>query len=102
MLDEVGIAIAIVVGNVFADPGRKMRRRVVGLRSLQLRDYKAVVFLFELVNLPGVAVLPNTKARLFDERLPAKMVEDLVRILDRNRIFKFGSLEFIVIAPAAT
>ena len=30
------------------------------------------------------------------------MVEDLVRILDRNRIFKFGSLESIVIAPAAT
>ena len=27
------------------------------------------------------------------------MVEDLVRILDRNRIFKFGSLESIVIAP---
>lgn len=30
------------------------------------------------------------------------MVEDLVRIFDRNRIFKFSSLEPIAIAPAAS
>src|SRR5215471_14497697 len=99
MLNEVCVVIAIVVGNFFADPERKMRRQAVALRSLQLRDYQSVVFLFELVNLPGVAVLRNTKAGLFDERLTAKMVEDLVRILDRNRIFKFGSLESMI-APA--
>jgi len=52
-----------------------------------------------VVNFPGVAVLRNTKAGLLDERLTAKIVEDLVRIRDRNRIFKFGSLESIVIAP---
>ena len=42
------------------------------------------------------------KPGLFDERLKANMVDDFVRILDRNRIFKFGSLESIVIASVAT
>src|SRR5579871_6049417 len=42
------------------------------------------------------------KAGLFDERLTAKMVKDLVRILDRNWIFEFSSLESIVSARAAT
>src|SRR5947209_19129995 len=78
-----------------------MRGRAVALRSLQLRDDQPVVFLSELVNLPGIAVLRNTKAGLLDERLTAKLIEDLVRILDRNRIFDFGSLECSVIGPAA-
>ena len=30
------------------------------------------------------------------------MLENLVRILDRNRIFEFRSLESIVVGPAAT